>query len=396
MCRIEPWFESRTTTPDFPRPAVLVFWMAPQAPSRLLIVDDEPRNLDLLEVLLEPSGVQIQRAGGGAEALELYARAEPDLVLLDLMMPRVNGFDVLAQLRGVRAERPVPVIVVTAGGDRDSRLRAFDLGADEFLDKPIDRAILLKRVQTLLSLSSMRDALARRNRQLEELHAQQRELTAFLVHDFKNPLSVIRHNAEWLADELVSADPDTVSALEDVTTCARRLTDMVGDLLLISKLDDASEVPVSRVHCSFSQIAEQVARENSHEAEARGISLYANILDDFHGSADPTLLGRVLANLVENSLRYTPSGGRIEIAVGPGSITVSNTGRPIPEGDRERVFEKFRRTDQSAPYGSVGLGLHFCRRVAESHGGSIDVSSNEEWAVRFTLRIANTAQRQAC
>jgi two-component system, sensor histidine kinase and response regulator len=366
------------------------------AKSRILIVDDESRNLDLLEVLLETCGADVQRASGGAEALELYAREAPNLVLLDLMMPKVNGFEVLEHLRGVRAERPVPVIVVTAGGDRDSRLRAFDLGADEFLDKPIDRAILLKRVQTLLALSSVRDALSRRNRQLEELHAQQRELTAFLVHDFKNPLSVIRHNAEWLTDELASADPDICSAVEDVATCARRLTDMVGDLLLISKLDDASEVPVSRMLCSFSQIADQVVRENSHEAEARGITLYASISGNVQGSADPMLLGRVLANLVENSLRYTPAGGRVEIAVDPNAITVSNTGRPIPEADRERVFEKFRRADRSAAYGSVGLGLHFCRRVAESHGGSIDVTSNEEWAVRFTLRIASTAQRQAC
>lgn len=370
--------------------------MVSSASRLILAVDDEPRNLDLLEVLLESTCHRVQRAGGGVEALERYHRETPDLVLLDLMMPDVNGFAVLERLREVREAHPVPVIVVTAGGDRDSRLRAFDLGADEFLDKPIDRAILLKRVQTLLALFAARDTLSRRNRQLEELHAQQRELTAFLVHDFKNPLSVIRHNADWLAAELVHADPDIASAVGDVATCAQRLTDMVGDLLLISKLDDASEVPVSRIHCSFSDIAEQVVRENSHEADARSIRLYASNFDNVEGSADPTLLRRVLANLVENSLRYTPAGGRIEVAVRPGAIVVSNTGRPIPEADRERVFEKFRRADRSGAYGSVGLGLHFCRRVAESHGGSISVASDDAWSVQFTFRIASTVQRKAC
>lgn len=370
--------------------------MVPNPPRLILAVDDEPRNLDLLEVLLESTGHRIVRAEGGARALELYEAERPDLVLLDLMMPQVNGFAVLERLREAREANPVPVIVVTAGGDRDSRLRAFDLGADEFLDKPIDRAILLKRVQTLLALFAARDALAKRNRQLEELHAQQQELTAFLVHDFKNPLSVIRHNAEWLAGELVDADADVFSAVEDVATCAQRLTEMVGDLLLISKLDDASAVPISRVQCSFTDIADQIVRENSHEAEARSVSLSTRNFESIEGSADPTLLRRVLANLVENSLRYTPAGGRIEVAVSAGAIVVANTGRPIPEADRERVFEKFRRADRGAAYGSVGLGLHFCRRVAESHGGSIDVGSDEEWAVRFTLRIPSVVQRKAC
>lgn len=375
---------------------VPVRWMVPTAPRLILAVDDESRNLDLLEVLLESTGHRVKRAEGGREALELYERETPDLVLLDLMMPDVNGFAVLERLRAAREAHPVPVIVVTAGGDRDSRLRAFDLGADEFLDKPIDRAILLKRVQTLLALFAARDALARRNRQLEELHAQQRELTAFLVHDFKNPLSVIRHNVEWLAGELADSNADVRSAVDDVTACSQRLTEMVGDLLLISKLDDASEVPISRIHCSFSDIAEQVVRENSHEAEARSIRLSARTFENVEGSADPALLRRVLANLVENSLRYTPAGGRIEVAVRPGAIVVSNTGRPIPEADREHVFEKFRRADRTAAYGSVGLGLHFCRRVAESHGGSIDVGADDEWAVRFTLHIASAVQRKAC
>jgi two-component system heavy metal sensor histidine kinase CusS len=172
---------------------------------------------------------------------------------------------------------------------------------------------------------------------------------------------------------------------------------MVGDLLLISKLDDASQVPVSRVQCSFSQIVEQVARENFHEAETRGVTLQANVVENVEGMADPALLRRVLANLVDNSLRYTPEGGRIELRVTTDAIVVSNNGCPIPEEERERVFEKFRRADRSTPYGSVGLGLHFCRRVAESHGGSIDITSDDEWAVRFNLRLAGSVvRRQAC
>src|SRR5688572_12817281 len=107
---------------------------------RVLAVDDEPRNLDLIEVVLEGRGCQVLRSYGGAEALEAYDREGPDLLLLDLMMPEVSGFDVLERTRERRMSDEVPVIVVTAAGDRSARLRSFDLGATEFLDKPIDRA----------------------------------------------------------------------------------------------------------------------------------------------------------------------------------------------------------------------------------------------------------------
>lgn len=370
---------------------------SPRHDKLVLIVDDEPRNLDLIEVLLEPSGYRIRRAPGGAEAIELYGAERPDLVILDLMMPGTNGFEVLKSLRAERTVRQVPVIVVTAAGDRDARLRAFDLGADEFLDKPIDRSLLMKRAQALIELAAMRDALAERNQELESLQQKQRELTEFLVHDFKNPLSVIRYNAEWLARELDDVDADVLSSIADVATSARRLAAMIGDLLAISRLDANEAPPIARALCSFSQLAAELAHENSQEAAARGVSLVTLETSESESFADPGLVRRALANLLENALRHTPRGGRIEISVASERVSVSNSGPPIPEAEREGIFEKFRRAESASGHTSIGLGLYFCRRVAESHGGSIDVTSTSQWPVCFTLRIpGDVTRRKAC
>jgi CheY-like chemotaxis protein len=143
---------------------------------KLLLVDDDARNVMALVAVLEPMGHLLVHASDGATALELFEREEPDIVLCDLVMRGMDGLEVLRRIRGHRERGHTPVILITAYGEREPRLEALELGVDEFLEKPIDPAILRARVTTLLRLKVSRDDLANRHAALQRLQREQREI----------------------------------------------------------------------------------------------------------------------------------------------------------------------------------------------------------------------------
>jgi signal transduction histidine kinase len=360
---------------------------------RLLLVDDDPRNLALLEGYLAPLGHHVERANGGREALELFERAEPDLVLLDVMMPDLDGIDVLTHIRARTGGSYVPVVLVTALSEREDRLRGLEAGADDFLLKPVDAAILLARVRTLLRLKQTLDELGARNALLERLQREQRELTSFIVHDLKNPLAVVHLNLAWSREQLAELGAaEAAEALEDASDATARMQGMVGDILRVAQLEEAV-FPLQPRSIAMAELLDDVARAHAREAEKKSIDLTVRCTADLATTADPALLRRVIENLVENGLRHTPSRGRVELSAAAESSTcsvvVANTGVAIPESERARVFDRFHSSGPRA--GSAGLGLYFCRRAIEAHGGTIEVTERGGWPVAFVLRLPGRA-----
>ncbi len=365
--------------------------------SKLLLVDDDPRNVVLLERLLLPLGHELLRAHDGPTAIELFNRHSPDLVLLDMAMPGMDGLGVLARIRSdVGAGAYTPVILVTAHSEREARRAAVEAGADEFLEKPADGPILRARVRTLLQLKESRDALrhlneelASRNADLERLQRHQRELMAFVVHDLKNPLSVIGSNLTF-ARSVLRGPPEAGEALDDASTASQRLRAMIEDLLSLLRLEQ-SGLPLQLEAVSPAEVLKQVLRDYRLRAEEKHVELSNHRDDEARVTADRALLRRVIENIVDNSLRYTPEHGRVELAMranGHVEIAVSNTGPSIPPTDRERIFEKFTElgTDLSEQ-GHIGLGLYFCKRVVELLGGQIEVTETPEWPTSFIVRL---------
>ncbi len=365
----------------------------------MLIVDDEARNLELLEALLRPLGAEVVRAYGGREALALFEAREPDLVLLDLVMPGFDGIDTLAHIRAQPGGGEVPVVLVSAHTERDKRLRGLEAGADEFLEKPVDGPVLLARAKTLLRLRESRKALATSHSALAERHAalewlqrEQRDMMQFLVHDLKNPLSVVHANLSWAREQLAGAggEADLVGAMGDATEATRRLQRLVNDLLTVARLEE-SAFPLHLQSIEVVDLSREVAGAYTRRAVEQQVEL---ALPRQQGAprarADATLMQRVLENLLDNALRYTPIAGRVAIEVGGGAgvrIAVSNTGTPIPPGDRGRVFEKFSRLGGERAGGNAGLGLYFCKRAVEAQGGVIEVIETPEWPTSFVIRL---------
>jgi two-component system sensor histidine kinase/response regulator len=371
--------------------------MAQSPPRRLLLVDDDPRNLAVLEARLQALGHKLIFARGGQEAIERFDAEPPDLVLLDLAMPGVDGLAVLAHIRSSQHGH-VPVVLVTAHTERQHRLAGLQAGADDFLEKPLDGPILLARVRTLLALKdardelqTSRDTLQSRNSLLEKLQREQVELMQFIIHDLKTPISLITINLQLARECTVRSDLEAaLETLADAQDGAHQLRAMVNDLLTVSRLEESS-FPVDPEALCVGDLALPVLAAYSRRANQKNISLSHRLDRNCNVWGDPSLLRRVLENLLENSLRHTPAFGRVGLDARLGSqieIAVSNNGPCIPSEDRVRIFEKFARgrAETSLP-GSAGLGLYFCKRAIEAHGGHIDVHQTTEWPTSFVIQL---------
>jgi signal transduction histidine kinase len=329
--------------------------------------------------------------------LAAFEEYRPDLILLDFELPDINGLEVLTYIRTRKGQSHVPVILVSAHSDREHHLRGIKAGADDFLDKPVDAALLLGRVRTLVELKqsrdvlqASRDALEQRHNALQEAQREHRELTEFIVHDLKSPLAIVQSGLEWARAHALPSQVALHEVIADACLAAGRISTMVSDLLTISSMEQ-SDFLLRREPLSVPAFLDPIIHSYSRRADERGIMLSPPPLAELEVQADRTLLQRVMENILDNAFRYTPAQGRIAISVRPWNgiqITVSNDGPPIPPPDRRRIFEKFRRGADDAPGpGNAGIGLYFCKRAIEAHGGAIDVVETRDWPTSFLINL---------
>lgn len=362
--------------------------MTDSMPSTILVVDDEPVNRALFKAMLSPLGVEVVLAADGEEALARFDAGDIDLVVLDVMMPGLNGIEVLQRIRA-RTDLPwTPVIIATAYNERQLRLDALEAGADEFAEKPIDRAVLLARVRTLLRLRDAQAELKKRAEALERSTRKRRELMEFIVHDMKNPLAVVRMNLMYVLEAAASTlGTDETDALTDAVNSSKRMEGMVTDLLTLERMEQA-QLTLSRSTVCIRDLLEEIVRMRHLGTHSQGVEVRVTA-GALNVEADLSLLRRLIENLFENALRHVPRNGIIELSVEEGdsvAITVSNSGEPIPVDMHEEIFEKFVRLNGSNA-GRIGIGLFFCRKVAVLHGGNLTVTDREGWPVSFRLEL---------
>jgi signal transduction histidine kinase len=353
-------------------------------PKRILIVDDDRASAAAVGACMEPLGVDVDIVGNADEALFAIERIRPDLILIGAGVD--GAFDLLGHVRGMSAS--LPLVVVTPRAGRAERLRAVEAGADDCLVMPGDYAVLAARARTLLAQKAVIDALRARNDELATLDNQRRELAQFVVHDLKNPLSTLHANVNWLM-EVVTERAEIGEALCDTESAVRRLQSMVDDLLTITRIEDAA-LPIHRADIDVRPIIDELVRDHGREARTAHLSIESSVPPHLFLDVDAMVFRRMLDNLVDNALRYTPTGGRILVQVrgeNPAELCIANTGAPIPIENRELIFRKFERGARTPTAVNVGIGLYFCKLAAEAHGGSIDLDSTTEWPVRFTVRI---------
>ena len=359
----------------------------------ILVVDDEPRNRILLRACLEEKGTVIVEAGNGIEALELIERQEPDLVLLDVMMPGLDGFETARRIKERAGEGFLPVVLVTALVDRESRLKGLEMGADEFLTKPIDTHELRVRVRNLLALREKELTLRNRNLNMLELMRFRDEMSALLIHDLKNPTAIVDLSLDYLAREVPDLEAPAREALADARSATGRIGRIVNNMLDLVRME-SHRLVLHRAPTRPADLLNHVAEVRASLARKRTVRVELQADDKLQVDADVDLITRVIENVVDNSLQHVPDGGRIllraEARGDSATMLIGNDGPPVPPALREAIFDKFTREENlvSPKNGrrNLGLGLYFCRLAMEAHGGRIWVSDKPLPAV-FGLEL---------
>lgn len=377
---------------------------AAQVAPLLLVVDDDPVNVELLSDLLRAMGYRVSEALNGAAALASARENPPDLVLLDIMMPGMNGYEVCRRMKADPRTARTPVVFVTALADAEDKVKAIDAGGDDFLTKPFHRPILLARIRSLLRLKAARDELEQSYRKLRELEQLRDDLMQMVVHDLKSPLASVLATLEMTVEgDLGPLTDHQRHLLGDAYDRGTDALALMDDLLELARLED-SRVELQLQKVEVSDLLCDVVREWTVRTEQEGARLVLEPPPELSLAADPHLLRRVLGNLIGNALKHGGHGVEIRIAAGPSPggqgvrFTVLDTGHGIPEAYHELVFRKYgsvRLPTKAVETPRSGLGLSFCKLAVEAHGGRIWVRSREGEGATFHFVLPfHPAERQ--
>jgi two-component system, sensor histidine kinase and response regulator len=339
----------------------------------VLVVDDRIDNLRLLSDLLGEHGYEVRAVTTGRQALQAVEHHPPDLILLDITMPEMNGYEVCQRLKAKDRSKDVPVIFLTSLTDTADKVRAFDAGGVDYVTKPFQFDEVLARVKTHVALRRAQADLADSYTRLRALEQLRDDLVRMVVHDMGSPLQALIINL-LLLKGAVSEDKQEI--LQSASKLADELSRMTSDLFDVSRLEEC-RMPVKRAVWDLTQMARDVRTVLGAIDAKRLIDIES--MGVVEVSCDGALIRRVMENLVTNALRHTPAGSpmRISIARGEGRVRVAvhDQGPGVPAEARERIFEKFGTVEvrQESAYHSVGLGLAFCKLAIEAHGGTIGV-----------------------
>jgi len=372
---------------------------------RVLVVDDQDANRLLMRELLESQGHEVVEAVDGTEALQRVGEIAPDVVLLDIGMPGMDGFEVCRRLKADPATAPIPVLLVTAMAQRDQRLLGIGAGANDYITKPVDRSDLSLRVRNAIRMRQLYLEVEEQYRRLEKLELLRDSLVHMIVHDLRSPLAGIRAYLDLLrldgAGKLDAALTESIDAARKV---AVEMTDMVSDLLDVSRLE-VGKMPLELAPADVGALVVEAVTASGTAGRVR--IRVEPPADKSRVVCDAVVIRRVIANLVGNAVKFTPLTGQITVLVRGdvgGSevrVEVADTGPGIPQEYQQKVFEKYGQVE-AARHGakhSTGLGLTFCKLAVEAHGGRVGLESavgrgSTFWLV-LPVRGPATLSRQA-
>lgn len=351
------------------------------AAAKILVVDDQQANLRVVGMLLSRQGYHVLTADSGPRALEICENDPPDLVLLDMMMPGMDGFQVMEEMRAGAAPPSLPVVFVTAAQDRDLLLRAFDAGAVDYVTKPFLPEELLARVSAHVGLKLTRDRLERVAREREEL-------VNLVAHDLKNPLSSVLFASEMLISGATRPErvPRYMSMIHESAT------DALGYIRQYLESQSRKDEQAIEQQASLAGTIEWLVQRYEFQLEARGIRVdVRRPPPDVHVRIDERVLRQVSENLVTNAMKYAPDS-ELTIAGVPGApgywrLVVADRGPGIPAAKQRELFKPFVRLHEGDDDISSGLGLSLAKQIVQNAGGQLWHESRKNGGARFVIEL---------
>jgi signal transduction histidine kinase len=377
--------------------------------SRILAVDDSPDNLFLIETILDGTEYDLTCVEHGSAALSAVTQSPPDLILLDIMMPEMNGYEVTRRIRANHALPYIPILLVTAY-DQTSLVEGLDAGADDFIRKPFDIEELRARIRSLLRLKQAMDNQTHMIRQRDDFVAR-------LTHDLRTPMIAANRMLQFCKDEAFGSVADEAKdAIAETIQNNERLLDMVNTLLEVYR-HEAGHKALTDISLNLHEIAAAAVSELRPLANDKQLDLRITNadgepienIDMYWMRGDAMELRRVITNLVGNAIQFTDKGhvhlqlfqceaAQVLAEFGNDNpstaddwivLKVKDTGVGISPEDKAEVFKWFRQGKQRRS--GSGLGLHLVYRIVTMHGGFIDVDSIPNQGSTFTVYLPSVS-----
>ncbi|HDR50340.1 MAG TPA: hybrid sensor histidine kinase/response regulator [Mariniphaga anaerophila] len=353
----------------------------------ILIVDDNPKNLQVLGTLLRKTDCNLAAALSGKQALNTIEKVKPDLILLDVMMPEMDGHEVCRRLKSNKETKHIPVIFLSAKSETEDVVAGFELGAVDYISKPFIGSELLARVNTQLVLKKMKDSHA------EEISTKGK-FFSIIAHDLRESFGMILNSVQLLKNECnILSVEETDDLLGNMENTTKNTLDLLENLLEWAK-SQTGNIRYCPGKVKLNGVVSEVLKSAGDMAHRKNIEI-KSALSPVSVFADRNMLLLILRNLITNALKFTPSGGSISLSTvslnGKIKIQVSDSGVGMAPGKIEKLFkiENKVSTPGTENEPGNGLGLILCREFTQQHGGEMGIESTPGvgTSVWFTLPL---------
>lgn len=360
---------------------------------KILIVDDDRLNIRILGSILKSEGYVYADANSGERALEIYAEFKPALVLLDVMMPGVDGFETCRQLRQRYGDSCAPVIFITAKSESDDVVEGLEAGAADYLPKPFKPAEVLARIRSHLQNQLLAEQQKLLVGQLSAADTAKNKFLGMAAHDLRNPLASIRGLTEFLRDGTVGQlTPDQLDLVNTIHDASQSMLDLVNELLDVATIE-AGALKLQPENCNLADLVAKCAYLRNIDAAKKQTRIVLPAEPAvLPARVDVDKIKQVIDNLLSNAVKYSPAGSTITVVLLGGDrcgFAVRDQGPGIPENERDKLFRDFGRLSVKPTGGekSTGLGLAICRKIVEAHGGTIAAENLPDRGCEFRVTL---------
>lgn len=363
--------------------------------TKILVIEDEKYLLEDITELLEYSDFEVQGVSSGLKGVQLAEAYVPDLIICDIMMPDIDGYQVLEEIRANPYTANVAFIFLTAKADRDSLRQGMELGADDYLTKPFTSGELLTAINTRLNRHQL---MALQTEQ--KMENVKRQLTRMVTHELRTPLISINTVVDVISRQLGQLDPSEMQELLDsISAGSKRLSHRVEQLVFITQLEAGmlTRELIARDGMPMSLwdmlvAANNLARRFSDQPPPDVTVQFHDHDHESHVMCNPPALKQALAELIANAIKFSPQGGQVDITQwrsgGKVMISIFDQGPGIPEDQLAEALRDFSQLNrESQEQQGMGMGLSLAHRIIDVHGGKLDILSIVDKGTQVTIGL---------